>query len=236
MDGTPSALVMPHLFVENFQSVDDYSNKPYFATITRLLKFSAYFTAVLFPGVYVAFVTFHPEYFPTVLIENIQASINHTPLPLLFEVLLIDFMYEIMREAGLRLPKVLGHAVSIVGALVIGDCAIQAGIIGAPTLMAVALSAICSYVVPDLYPQVTIMRLTLIVVGGLIGIWGIVMLSTVILIFMCSKSTLGVVYVTPVTPFSRKFMRDVFMRMGWKRLSQYQMNVQELEGGSEYEK
>lgn len=236
VDGTPSVLVTPHLFAENFQSVDDYSNRPYFATLTRILKYISYFLSILLPGLYIAFVTFHPEYFPKEMIKNIKDSIEHTPLPLALEVIMIDFVYEIMREAGLRLPKVLGHAVSIVGALVIGDCAISAGIIGAPTLMAVAIAAICSYVIPDLYPQITILRLSFIVIGGLLGTWGIAMLACVVTIFMCSKSTLGVVYVTPITPFSKKNMRDVFVRMGWKKLSKFNMNVQKLKGGSVYEK
>lgn len=236
VDGTPSVLVLPHLFAENFQSVDDYSNRPYFATLTRILKYISYFVSILLPGLYIAFVTFHPEYFPKEMIKNINESIEHTPLPLALEVIMIDFVYEIMREAGLRLPKVLGHAVSIVGALVIGDCAISAGIIGAPTLMAVAIAAICSYVIPDLYPQITVLRLSFIVIGGLLGTWGIAMLACVVTIFMCSKSTLGVVYVTPITPFSKKNMRDVFVRMGWKKLSKFNMNVQNLKGGSVYEK
>lgn len=236
VDGTPSVLVIPHLFVENFHSVDDYSNRPYFAAITRIIKFIAYLASIFTPGLYIAFVIFHPDYFPVILMKNIKNSISHTPLPLMLEVFLIDFLYEIMREAGLRLPKVLGHAVSIVGALVIGDCAIQAGIIGAPTLMAVAISVICSYVVPDLYPQITVLRLSFILVGGIMGVWGIVMLSCVVLIYMASKSTLGVIYISPLSPFSKFNMRDVFVRLGWKKLSKHTMNVQKLKGGSIYEK
>lgn len=236
VDGTPSVLVLPHLFVENFHSVDDYSNRPYFAAITRIIKFTAYLASVFVPGLYIAFVIFHPDYFPVTLMKNIKNSISHTPLPLMLEVLLIDFLYEIMREAGLRLPKVLGHAVSIVGALVIGDCAIQAGIIGAPTLMAVAIAVICSYVVPDLYPQITVLRLSFIITGGITGVWGIVMLSCVVLIYMASKSTLGVVFISPISPFSGFNMRDVFIRLGWKKLSKHTMNVQNLKGGSLYEK
>lgn len=235
VDGTPAVIIIPHLFVENFQSVDDYSNRPYFATFMRVLKYISYLIAILAPGVYIGFVTFHPEYFPDALLKNIRESIRNTPLPLMLEVILIDFIYEIMREAGLRLPKALGHAVSIVGALVIGDAAVNAGIIGAPTLMAVAVSAICSYVIPDLYPQITILRLSFIVAGGILGVWGIVLLSVIVIIYMCSKSTLGVIYMSPLSPFSIKNMRDVFIRMGWKRLSKYNMNVQNLKGGSVYE-
>ena len=236
VDGTPSVLILPHLFVENFQSVDDYSNRPYFAAIIRIIKFISYFVSILFPGIYIALVNFHPDYFPKILYSNIKDSIDHTPLPLMVEVLVIDFIYEVMRESGLRLPKVLGHAVSIVGALVIGDCAINAGIIGAPTLMSVAIAAICSYVIPDLYPQITVLRISFIVTGGVLGILGISALSVVVLVYMCSKSTLGVVFMAPLTPFSKENMRDVFVRLGWRKLSKYDINVQTLKGGSLYEK
>lgn len=235
IDGTPSVLIVPHLFVENFQSVDDYSNRPYFATFIRLLKYISYLVSIFLPGIYIAMMNFHPEYFPQELYKNITKSISDTPLPLMLELLLINFIYEVMREAGLRLPKALGHAVSIVGALVIGDCAINAGIIGAPSLMIVATSAICSYVIPDLYPQITVLRVSFIIIGGIMGVWGIVLLSMIILVSMCSKSTLGVAYMSPIAPFSLKSMRDVFVRLGWKKLSQYTPNVQKLKGGSIYE-
>ena len=224
------------MFVENFQSVDDYTNRPYFATFMRLIKYASYIVAVLLPGLYIGFVLFHPEYFPQALLKKIEESIKDTPLPLLLEVILIDFIYEVMREAGLRLPKALGHAVSIVGALVIGESAVSAGIIGSPTLIIVAVSAICSFVIPDLYPQITVLRLSFIVAGGILGAWGVVLLAVTVLIRMCSKSTLGVVYMSPITPFSFKNMRDVFVRLGWKKLSKHNANVQELKGGSLYEK
>ena len=99
-----------------------------------------------------AVATFNPELFPEQLLSKVATSIADTPLSLMAEVLVIHFIYEIMREAGLRLPRPLGHAVSIVGALVIGETAVNAGLIGAPTLMVVALTAISSYVIPDLYP------------------------------------------------------------------------------------
>lgn len=235
VDGTPSAIIIPHLFVENFQSVDDYTNRPYFATFVRLLKYLSYLIAILLPGMYIGLVIFHPDYFPEALLTKIQESIKDTPLPLMLEVLLIDFIYEIMREAGLRLPKSLGHAVSIVGGLVIGDTAVSAGIIGAPTLIVVAVSAICSFVIPDLYPQITVLRLSYIVTGGILGVWGVVLLSVVVLVSLCSKSTLGVIYFSPITPFSLKDMGDVFVRMGWKRLNKHNINVQTLKGGSLYE-
>ncbi len=233
IDGTPSVLVVPHLFVEKFQSVDDYSNRPFYASFTRILKYISFLIAVYLPGLYTAFAAFHPEYFPTNLLSNIISSVSKTPLPIGLEVFLIIFVYEVMREAGLRIPRPLGHAVSIVGALVIGEAAVSAGIIGAPTLMVVAIAAICSYVVPDLYPAVTVGRILLILAGSIAGLWGIILLSCVYLIVMCSKTSFGIPYMSPLIPFSMKNMRDVFIRSDWKDLSRFTQKVQNLKGSRE---
>ncbi len=230
IDGTPSVLTVPHLFVEKFQSVDDYSNRPFYASFTRILKYISFLVAVYLPGLYTAFAAFHPDYFPAMLLQNIITSVSKTPLPVGLEVFLILFIYEVMREAGLRIPRPLGHAVSIVGALVIGEAAVSAGIIGSPTLMVVAIAAICSYVIPELYPAITVARLLLIVVGAIFGLWGIVLLSCVYLVIMCSKTSFGVPYMTPITPFSKKNMRDVFIRSDWKNLSKFTQKVQNLKG------
>lgn len=235
IDGTPSVLVVPHLFVEKFQSVDDYSNRPFYASFTRILKYISFLIAIYLPAIYTAFASYHPEYFPSLLLQNIITSVSKTPLPVGLEVFLILFIYEVMREAGLRIPRPLGHAVSIVGALVIGEAAVSAGIIGAPTLMVVAIAAICSYVIPDLYPAITVARLLLILAGGFFGILGIVLLSCVYLIVVCSKTSFGVPYMSPITPFSKKNMRDVFIRADWKTLSQYTQKVQNLKGSKELE-
>lgn len=226
MDGTPSALIVPYLFVENFQTMEDYSNKPYFATFTRWLKYIAFFVAMLTPGLYVAVATFNPELFPVELLSKVVTSIGDTPFDLMTEVLLIHFVYEIMREAGLRLPRPLGHAVSIVGALVIGETAVNAGLIGAPTLMVVALTAISSYVIPTLYPPLAILRLLFIIAGGLCGMWGIVLLFCVVAINICGKNSFGVPFTSPVTPFNMFGMRDVLVRAGWKVLSKKRNLVQ----------
>lgn len=158
IDGTPSVIIIPHLFAEEFQSVDDYSNRPYYAAFIRILKYISFLIAVFLPGIYTAFAQFHPEYFPTGLLVKTSDSLSQTPLPVTLEVILITFIYEVMREAGLRIPKPLGHAVSIVGALVIGESAVSAGIISSSTLMVVATAAICSYVTFALYPPIMVLR------------------------------------------------------------------------------
>ncbi|MEE0844284.1 MAG: spore germination protein, partial [Ruminococcus sp.] len=226
VDGTPAVMIVPHLFVEEFQSVDDYSNRTYYAAFIRLMKYLSFFVSVVLPGLYVALAQFHPEYFPTWLLINTSESLAQTPFPVTAEVLAITVVYEIMKEAGLRIPKSLGHAVSIVGALVIGDSAVNAGIISASTLMVVATAAICGYVTSPLYPPIMMLRLLFIVVGGFTGLWGITLATAVVLIGMCAKTSLGVPYLSSLSPFSLRRMRDVFIRAGWRQLSKHTIRVQ----------
>ena len=137
VDGTPAVILVPRLFVEEFQGVDDYSNRSYYAAFIRFTKYLSFFAAVFLPGLYVALAQFHPEYFPTQLLIQTSESLAKTPFPVMTETLGITLVYEIMKEAGLRIPKSLGHAVSIVGALVIGESAVTAGIISSSTLQLV---------------------------------------------------------------------------------------------------
>ena len=228
VDGTPTALIVPYLFIEYFQTIDDYAERPYFATLTRWLKYFAFFISTLLPGLYVALAVFNPEVFPDRLITKIASAIAGTPFPLMLETLIIHFIYEIMREAGLRLPRPLGHAVSIVGGLVIGETAVNAGLIGAPTLMVVALTAISSYVIPNLYEPTAILRLIFIIVGGILGIWGVMLLFSVLIVNICAKSSFGVPFVAPIAPFNFHSLRDVVTRAGWKTLSKKSKKIQNM--------
>ena len=226
VDGTPAVMLVPHLFVEEFQGVDDYSNRTYYAAFIRTLKYLSFLVSVFLPAIYTALAQFHPEYFPTWILIKTAKSLSETPLPVTLEVLVITFVYEIMKEAGLRIPKSLGHAVSIVGALVIGESAVTAGIISSSTLMVVATAAICSYVTSPLYPPITMLRFLLILVGGVFGLWGLVLATALVLISMCSKTSLGVPYLSSLSPFSLRTMRDVFIRASWKKLGKHTIRVQ----------
>ena len=136
----------------------------------------------------------------------------------MIECIMIHIIYEILREAGLRVPKPLGHAVSIVGGLVIGEAAVQSGLVGPPTLMVIALTAISSYVVPSLYEQTAILRLIFIIIGGTLGFWGITLGFCAILISLCSESIYKIPFSAPLSPFNLKSMRDVAIRASWKIL------------------
>lgn len=218
VDGTPSVLIVPHLMVENFSTLDDYSDKTYFAAMTRQIKYAAFFIAVFLPGVYVALASYSPEFFPAQLLIRVTTSVSKTPFSAFAEILLFTFIYEIMREAGLRLPKTLGHAVSIIGGLVIGDTAVSSGFIGAPTLMIVALTVICSYVIPELYAPISILRFLFIIAGGVWGIWGIMLTLCALAVDLCSKESFGEKFMRPIAPLDPFSLRDVVIRAPWKVL------------------
>lgn len=233
VDGTPFALVVPYLFVENFQTVDDYTQHPYYATFLRWLRGLSYILAVLLPGLYVALANFSPELFPNSLLLNLAASRQSTPYPLLTECLILYIMYEIMREAGLRLPKNIGHAVNIVGGLVIGEITVSVGLLGAPIMLVVAITGMCSFVVPDLYESSVLFRFAFIIAGGILGLFGITIVGALLLIKLTSKNSYGIPYLAPITPVTFKALRDVFVRISWKGMAKGDVTIQDLRGSRE---
>ena len=230
LDGTPFAIILPYLFNENFQSLDDYAYRPYFAMLLRLLKYAAFFLAILLPGMYVALSVFDPEFLPDQLLFTIVSAEENTPFPMMLEALLIHFIYEIMREAGLRLPRPVGHAVGIVGALVIGDAAVNAGLVGSPMVMIVALTALSSFVVPSLYEAVAVLKFFFIIVGGTWGLYGIALGLMALAVNLCALSSSGVPLMAPLAPFSKESMRDTVWRQGWKKLSRRAANIPGMPG------
>ncbi len=234
VDGTPFALVVPYLFIENFHSPDDYALRPYYAVFLRFIKLISFFISIFLPGLYVAIATFHQELLPESVLYDIVSTHARTPLPIMLEAVLIHVIYEIMREAGLRIPKQMGHAVSIIGAIVIGDAAVSAGVIAPPMLIIVAISAITSYVTPSLFEPISILRFLFIFAGGLLGFYGIVMLAMVVLVNLCAIDPYGIPYLSPISPYYKSALRDMIYRAGWKNLGKHKMVVQDF--GSQHGK
>lgn len=230
IDGTPFALYLPKLFMENFAVIDDYTGRPVFTALIRIIRYMAIIFATVVSGFYVALANFNPELFPEALLLNLATSIQDTPYPLLAECLVIHVFYEVMREAGLRIPTNIGHAVSIVGGLVIGDIVVSAGLVGAPMVLMVAMSAITSFVVPDLYDSIAVLRFAYIIVGGMWGLFGITVLSALIAIKLCSQESYGVPHTAPVSPFSPKALRDLIIRRSWRKMAERDYKVQDLVG------
>ena len=202
VDGSPFCLITPYLFSEHFQSMDDYTLNPFYATFIRVLKYISFFLAILLPGLYVAIGEHNPEVLPSAIFFKVVDAEVSTPFSLLWEALIIHTIYEIMREAGLRLPKSVGHAVSIVGALVIGDAAVSAGLIGAPMIIVVAVTALASYVIPSLYYPAAVLRFVFILVGGIAGLFGVVLILAVVFLEIASLEPYGIPVTAPVSPFT----------------------------------
>lgn len=230
VDGSPFALMVPHLFIESFQTLDDYTQKPFYATFIRLVRIIAYFITLFLPGAYVAIASYNPEMLPSSLILNLAAAEQTAPFSLMVECLFIHFMYEILREAGIRLPRPIGHAIGVVGGLVIGDITVSAGLVGAPMVLIVALSGLCSFVVPQNYEKVVVLRFLYIFAGGIFGLYGLLLTSGVVMIKMCSLNTYGIPYMAPISPFSPRASRDMLIRANWKRMAKGDVTVQSLNG------
>lgn len=236
VDGTPFALIVPRLFTENFQALDDYTEKPVYVSIMRILRYIAFAASVLLPGFYVAIANFNPELIPDALLLNLASSIQITPYNLMTECLIVHIFYEILREAGLRMPSDLGHAVSIVGGIVIGDILVSAGLVGAPIILIVAVSAISSFIVPDLYNSIVVMRFSFILAGGMWGLFGITIVGMLYLYKICSMNAYGVPFTAPISPFSLKAMRDTFIRIGWRKMSREGHTLDKLNGVNKSER
>jgi len=215
VDGSPIVLTVPMLFVESFQAPDDYYSRPYFATVVRWIRYAAFALSVLSPAVYVALVAFHQELIPTPLLISVAAAREGAPFPAVFEALGMGVAFEILREAGLRIPRPFGQAVSIVGALVIGEATVRAGLIGAPVVIVVALTAICSFVVPPQQDSGTIIRVSLTILAGLLGAFGIMLGLLAILIHLASLRSFGVPYLSPIAPLKPQDLKDVVVRAPW---------------------
>ncbi len=217
-DGTPFALIVPYLLIDYFHAVDDYLSSTYYTLFMRILRIICFIIATVLPGAFVAICLFHPEVMPADIMYGISAATGKTPFPIMAEALTIHFIYEIVREAGLRMPRSVGHAVSIVGALVIGDAAVTAGLIAAPMLIVVALTAISSSVISKLHEPVAILRFGFIVVGGFTGLYGVMLGIGIMLTDICSVSPYGIPFSAPVSPFVKRAQSDAVIRRSWTKL------------------
>lgn len=211
VDGTPFALTVPFLFIEALQSTEDYYNRYTVASLTRTIRFAGYAINLLAPAIYVALSTYHQELIPTPLLISLAASSAGIPLPAVVEAIGMGFVFELLQEAGLRLPRPYGQAVSIVGALVIGQATAAAGFVSQAIVIVVAITAISSFVTPQ-RQESPIIRLALTVLAGVLGAFGIMIGLLGILVHLAGLRSFGVPYLSPIAPFMPHEMKDVAVR------------------------
>ena len=208
VDGSPIALTVPYLLVEDFQSPSDYYNSSYSATVARILRVFAVIISVYLPALYVAAQLFHLQLIPLSFLLTIVNSIKGIPLSPSFEMFFTLLIFEILNEASVRMPKYVGMVVSIVGGLVLGETAVNAGIISAPALMIIALSGICLYTVPELEQTFSVLRLIMLIIGGSFGAYGVLIASAILLIYLVSFENYGAPLLAPFSPLVVKDLKD----------------------------
>ncbi len=220
VDGSPFVLLAPVTLFQLFHTPEDYYNRFDIASFLRLIRFTAFFISMTLPALYIAVTTFHQEMLPTTLLITLAAQREGIPFPGLVEALLMELTFEVLREAGVRMPRAIGPAISIVGALVLGQAAVDAGIVSAGMVMVVSFTAICNFVIPQLNIAISarLIRFSFMILAGVFGFIGIVSGIITVLIHLAGLESFGMPYMSPIAPFDWSKMKDNFIRAPMKYL------------------
>lgn len=214
VDGTPFVLTVPAVFTTFIQSAEDHYQRSDISSLIRILRYIGIGISLVGPSLYIAITTFHQEMLPTPMLISLAAQREGVPFPAFVEAIIMEFAFEILREAGLRMPRTIGPAVSIVGTIVIGQAAVEAGIVSAAMVIVVSLTAICSFLFPAyaLSNAIRVLRFPLMLLAGMFGLFGI-MLGIITLVFhLCSLRSFGVPYMSPLAPYIPSDQKDAILR------------------------
>ncbi len=218
VDGSPMVLTFPFLLVEDFQSGEDYYQRSAFSTFLRIVRFLGVITAIFLPGLYVALQIFHYNIIPMRFVLTLMSSVSGIPFKPLSETVFVILLFELIREAGIRTPRAVGMAMSIVGALVLGETAVKAGIISSPAVMIVALSSLSLYTVPNQVGTMSILRIIFTLLGGAGGLYFIMCGATFIAMYLTSIDSFNTPYLAPFSPLNLEDMKDSFVRVSLPRM------------------
>lgn len=226
VDGSPMVLTVPYLLIEDLQSSNDY----YFAraprvTFLRLLRLFGILIAIYLPGIYVAMQVFHYKVIPYKFLVTITNSTIGIPFTPLIEILFIILLFEGLAEASLRMPSYLGLALSIVGALILGDTAVNAGLVSSPAVMIVALTGVLLFTVPDQQAQLSILRLIFTVIGGILGLYGIIAASVFLVAYLSNLDSYGTPFLAPYAPNIKADKKDGFRRYDLRSMRQRPVSI-----------
>ncbi len=217
-DGSPAVLTVPYLFDESLQSSEDYLKTPYYATLMRIIRFIGLMIALYLPAVYVAVLENHMGMMPKKLFDSITESRSDIPFGVFTELIVILLIFELIREVGIRMPKAVGDAVSIVGGIILGDAAIKAGIASEPVIIVAALTAISNFINPPFMNNTVLIRLSNLVAAKFLGLFGVA--ASVILLFtvLSAKDSFGTPYMYPFAPTTWRGLSDSVILMPKKAL------------------
>lgn len=219
VDGTPFVLLVPVLFVQFFQSAEDYYHRSDFGVL-RALRYIAIFISMLAPGVYIALTTFHQEMLPTHMLISIAAQREGIPFPAFIEALIMEITFELLREAGVRMPRAVGSAISIVGALVLGQSAVEASLVSPAMVIVVSITAISGFIFPsfEIGISLRILRFVFMALAASFGLYGIFIGLMVLVLHLSHMESFGVPYMSPFTPYQAKDQKDAIIRAPWWKM------------------
>ncbi|MBS4534759.1 spore germination protein [Clostridium sp. D2Q-14] len=211
-DGTPFVLTLPYLFVETLQSSEDYYSRILYASFNRMLRFISFIITTMLPALYIALINFHTKVIPVRLLLSIMDSHEGIPFDPFWEAIFMSLLFELLREAGIRMPQPIGQAISIVGALVIGESVVAAGLASEIMIIIIALTAITSFIVPALSESLPFIRIILMIGANILGFMGIVIMLAIIMLHLSSLRSFGVPYLSPFSPFRKERIEDTLIR------------------------
>jgi spore germination protein len=216
-DGTPMPILAPVTLYMLLQSAEDYYQNYIAATWIRWIRFLFLLISLLLPSIYIAVITFHPEMMPPNLLITVAASREPTPFPALVEAIIMELAFEALREGGLRIPKPLGQTISIIGALIIGQSAVEAGIVSAPMVIIVSMTGIASFVIPhyNLGLSMRLIRFPIMIMAGSFGLFGIIVSIFLIYLHLVSLRSFGTPYLAPLAPMRLQDWKDAVVRAPW---------------------
>ncbi|PEJ56302.1 MULTISPECIES: spore germination protein [unclassified Bacillus (in: firmicutes)] len=214
LDGSPFALIAPVTFQMLLQSPEDYYERWFAATLVRLLRYFSCFIALFAPSLYIAFISFHQGLIPTKLVFHIAATRGGVPFPPLIEALIMEISIEVLREAGLRLPKPIGQSLGIVGGLIIGQAAVEAGIVSTIMVIVVAVTAISSFTLPQYNVGIALRMLRFIsmIFASIFGLYGVVLFFLLLCSHLVKLKSFGVPYLSPAAPIRFSDWKDFIVR------------------------
>ncbi len=212
VDGSPMALTVPMLFVEGLQSAEDYYTRFYYASWLRVVRYLAFAVNLYLPGFFLAAADFHQQIIPFKLLLSMSAAETETPFSTGVSMLLIWLIYEILREAGVRLPKPAGQAISVVGAIVMGDAAVSANLISAPVLIVIAITMTAAFANTAYTDASSLLRLAFLGLGWAFGLFGLFLGTAALLLYLCGLESFGVPFFSPFAPFRPRQTRDTVVR------------------------
>lgn len=200
VDGSPFALTLPYLLIEDFQAAEDYYISQYRANLVRALRVIAMIFSILLPSVFVAAQLFHLQIIPLNFLLTIVNGIKEIPFSPSLEMFFVLLIFELLNETSVRMPKYVGMALAVVGALVLGETAVNAGIVSTPAILIMALSGISIYAIPELVETTSVLRFIYLIVAGSLGGYGLILITAFLIIYLCSADNYGAPYLAPYSP------------------------------------